>query len=62
MKIVGDLMTAGELKERILKSKYRNILVIGKLETVVDGGTDHYWHIHDKEQIPVKVDVLLKAR
>lgn len=60
MKIVSDLMTAGELKEKILKAKYRDLYVIGRLEAVVDG--DCYWHIHNDEQIPFNVEVLLKVR
>ena len=63
MKIFRDKMTAGELKERIIKKAYRDrITVIGKLDAVVEGGHDHFYHIRSDEQIPVNVGVLLRVR
>lgn len=63
MKIVGDLMKAGELKEKIVKGKYRNhISVVAHLEACAVGQCDSWYHIHDDEQIPVNVGVSLKIR
>ena len=62
MKIVGDKMTAGELKERVLKKPFRGCNVIGKLDAVVKGGHDSFCHIHSDEQIPVNVGVFIKFR
>lgn len=62
MKIVGDKMTAGELKEKVLKKAFGEASVIGKLDVVVKGECDHYCHIHDDEQIPANVGVLIKLR
>ena len=61
--MIGDLMTAGELKNKIVKKKYRDkLVVIGKLDAVVKDGSDHYYHIHNDEQIPYNVGVLLSVR
>lgn len=56
-------MTAIELKRQYLKaSKVKVISVIGKLDAVVKDGCDHYYHIHDDEQIPQNVHVLLRIK
>ena len=61
MKIVGDLMKAGELKEKVLKKKYRDdVSVVGHLIACAVDQYDLWYHIHDDEQIPVNVDVSLK--
>ena len=63
MKLIGDLMTAGELKEKVLKKRYRtDVHVIGHLESCVEGQPDSWYHIHSDEQIPVNVGVSLNLR
>lgn len=63
MTIVGERMKAGELKERVIKKAFRDkVHVIGKLEAVIQNGKDNYFHVHDDEQIPANVGVLLKVR
>jgi len=62
MKIVGDKMTAAQLKEKVLIKAVRGAHVLGTLEAVVSGECDSYYHIHDNEQIPANVGVLIKIR
>ncbi len=63
MKIVGDKMTARELKNKVVKKAYFDkVAVVGKLEAVIEGGCDNYYLIHNDEQIPVNVSVLIGIR
>lgn len=51
-------MKALELKERYIKAKQRNkVAVVGHLSPVVQGGKDHFYHIHDDEEISHNVGV-----
>ena len=63
MSLVKDIETARELKDRLIKRKFVNdVMVIGHLSACVEGECDTYHHIHDDEQIPVNIGILLKVR